>query len=189
MGERVVKRSLMISTVAIVATLAVGQARAEDRESSSAGEAAQEDSASSKKGSGVRVRFGGMAIGAGYSHFSGYSPYWFPYYYRPLGGPGWDPFWGYGWGSWLHPGYYAGFRQGPGMGVVKVKASSKQALVYVDGAYAGVLKDLGNMWLEPGAYDIEVREDGASFQQRIYVLSGKTVRVSAELAPPEGNQP
>jgi hypothetical protein len=75
------------------------------------------------------------------------------------------------------------------MGTLKLKALSKQAEVYVDGAYAGVVKDLGSMWLEPGAYDLEIRENSDIFHKRIYVLSGKTVRIDTGLAPTGEKQP
>jgi hypothetical protein len=184
------KRLSIIPMVMVAAFLAAGQETADHRATSSASETppANEDSAAAGK-SRLRVRLGGISVGAGYSHFSGYSPYGYPYLYRPYWGAFGDPFWNYGWGGRLHPGYYGGFRQGPGMGTLKLKALSKQAEVYVDGAYAGVVKDLGSMWLEPGAYDLEIRESSDIFHKRIYVLSGKTVRIDTGLAPTGEKQP
>jgi hypothetical protein len=189
--EKAMKRFSIVSMALAVAVLSVSPGWAANRATSSSAETAEatKDSPAAGKGSRLRVRLGGISVGAGYSHFSGYSPYGYPYLYRPYWGAFGDPFWNYGWGGWLHPGYYGGFRQGPGMGLVKVKAPSKQAEVYVDGAYAGLAKDLGSMWLEPGAYDLEVREDSDIFHKRIYVLSGKTVRINAGLAPKEEKQP
>ena len=38
------------------------------------------------------------------------------------------------------------------------------------------------MWLDPGAYDLSIESaDGSRFQQRIYVLSGKTLKIKPEL--------
>ena len=36
-----------------------------------------------------------------------------------------------------------------------------------------------NLWLEPGAYTLEVKPaDRKPFEQRIYVLSGKTLEIT-----------
>ena len=185
------KRFPIIPMALAAVVLAVSPGWAANRATSRSAETAEatKDSPAAGKGSRLRVRLGGFSVGAGYSHFSGYSPYGYPYLYRPYWGAFGYPFWNYGWEGWLHPGYYGGFRQGPGMGLVKVKGPSKQAEVYVDGAYAGLAKDLGNMWLGPGAYDLEIREGGDTFHKRIYVLSGKTVRINAGLPPKEEKQP
>ena len=64
------------------------------------------------------------------------------------------------------------------MGEVKLGSSSKTAAVYLDGAYAGTVGKLKNLWLQPGVYNIEVRDDaGAVWQKKIYVLSGKTLEL------------
>ena len=94
-------------------------------------------------------------VGAGYSYFSGGYPYGYgpeywaysPYYlYNPVL---WSPFY--------HPGYYTGFAYRPNMGKVKIQAPDKTSMVYLDGALAGRLDRLKDMWLEPGAYQLEVR--------------------------------
>jgi hypothetical protein len=131
----------------------------------------------------ARVRLGGVVVGGGYSHFSGHRGYGRPGfyrpYYRPFYGSFYDPFYD----GFYHPGYRSGYRQGPRMGQVKLKDAPKQAEVYLDGGYAGVAGDLKNIWLQPGAYNIEVRDGGLSHAERIYVLSGKTVRIEPELIP------
>ena len=146
---------------------------------------------------GRRIRLGGVS--AGVSHVSGgrwygpagwYGPaMWGPALYgsmaygpglwRPWGPVWWDPFW---WGGWMHPGYWSGFSQGPNMGEVKLQATPKDALVYVDGAFAGPATKLKNMWLEPGIYELEVRDDsGALWKKKVYVLSGKTLQLRPDL--------
>jgi hypothetical protein len=88
--------------------------------------------------------------------------------------------------GWMHPGMYSGFAYGPGMGEVKLKSESRDAMVYIDGAYAGTADKLKSMWLEPGAYNVELRTDnGDKFERRVYVLSGKTLQLRAELKPPQ----
>jgi hypothetical protein len=136
---------------------------------------------------GRRVRIGGIMVGASYFH----GPAWYPRYpYYGWGYPYWglyDPFW---YSPWVHPGLYSGFAQGPNMGQVKVKSASKEASVYLDGAYAGTLEKLKSMWLEPGAYNLEVRDyGGRSFKKRIYVLTGKTLELRADLQRKGDAQP
>lgn len=161
--------------VAVVAMAAVGDKPKPERpESSGDGKVARK----------TRVRLGGITIGAGYARVSGY-PYYSPYLWRSSLWYPWDPFWWpyHPWyGAAFHPGYWNGFRYGPNLGEVRLQTESKTAEVFLDGAYAGQAKDRKSMWLEPGAYDLEVRDDsGRSYQKRIYVLSGKTLKLEADL--------
>ena len=120
----------------------------------------------------VRVHLGGVMVSGGYLHGYawypgpwGYSPY---YYYDPML---WTPFY--------HPGYYTGYAYGPGFGNVKLQVGGKTATVYVDGALAGRREQLKDMWLEPGVYNLEVRDGQRRLTQKIYVLSGKPLRITA----------
>ena len=179
-----------VRNASLAALLSVA-AFAGDSGNLNAAEAQPERAAKAEEGRGTRVRLGGITVGAGYSHFSGF-PYWgSPYAAWPYRG-GYDLlfFPSYGWlGGFVHPGYYRAYRQGAGMGQVKLRTADKHTPVYLDGGYAGVAKDLKTIWLSPGAYDLELRTDNESFSQRIYVLSGKTVRVDAELAPAQEKRP
>jgi hypothetical protein len=134
-----------------------------------------------------RVRLGGITIGAGYSHWSG-SP--FPFYprwgyypgvwapgYWGLYSPWYDPFYM----TWLHPGFYNGFARQPSFGEVKLRTNVKDADVFLDSAYAGTSAKLRTLWLQPGAYNLELRSGDRTFKQRIYVLSGKTLELRPEL--------
>jgi hypothetical protein len=127
-----------------------------------------------------RIRFGGFAVGVGYSRWS--SPWWgHGYYGRPYfpGYYAWDPFYH---PFYYHPYYSSGFGWGPSMGEVKLQSDRKDAEVYVDGAYAGNVSDRKTMWLDPGAYNLEIRAPGKEpYSKRIYVLSGKSLRVNAKL--------
>jgi hypothetical protein len=142
-----------------------------------------------KSGSGaepkLHLRLGTIALGAGYSHFSGpaydsasprgfyplgweYSAWWFP---------DWGPY------SLFTPGYFA---YGSVKGEVKLAAEPKTAQVYLDRAYAGTANHLRNIWLEPGAYDLSLRAPGREdYCRRIYVLSGKALKITAKLATAE----
>jgi len=125
------------------------------------------------------LRLGTITASAGY--FSGpffypYGPYgWYPYYSAAF----WDPFWG-PYGSF---GYLPNLAYGNDKGEVKLAADPKQAGVYIDGAYAGTGDRLKTIWLEPGAYDLSLSYAGReSFHQRIYVLTGKSLKITAKLA-------
>jgi PEGA domain-containing protein len=129
------------------------------------------------------VRLGGIAVGAGY--VSGpFWPYYYPYrYYAPplvYSSLFWDPYWG------GYPGFYpAGyFRPGDGKGEVRLRTDPKNATVLIDGAYAGTADKLKTIWLDPGAYNLTVSMPGREpYEQRIYVLSGKSLKIEAKLAP------
>ena len=131
---------------------------------------------------GRRIRLGGVSMNGSYSH----GPAWYPYY----GGgyyPGWSRWYMYDpifYSPFIHPGLYTGFGYGPSMGEVKLVASDKEASVYIDGAYAGPAHKLKTLWLEPGIYDLEVRDtSGQNFEKKVYVLTGKTLQIRANLAP------
>ena len=154
------------------------QPQVADKQSS---RSATQDESSDHK---THVRLGGIGISGGYSSFSGY-PGYYPYgpYYYPFGGLYasmlWDPFWG------AYPPFYpAGyFGSGQGKGEVKLSTDPKNAAVYIDGGYAGTADHLKDIWLEPGAYELRVSApDHDLFEQRIYVLSGKSLKIEARLA-------
>src|SRR5947209_10322168 len=130
----------------------------------------------------THVRLGGIVVSGGYAHFSGAYPYGFydPFYY-PFSAVSmamlWDPFWGF------YPPFYPGgyFSSGAGKGELKLSGAPKNASVYIDGGYAGTVEHLKSFWLDPGAYDLTVTSpDGRRFEQRVYVLTGKTLRIEAK---------
>jgi hypothetical protein len=88
---------------------------------------------------------------------------------------------GYGWGGYglgLYEPY--GYVPGSDAGKVKFDTKAKESQVYVDGGYAGTVKQLGTFPLKAGAHDIELRHpDGQSFfQDHITVIAGKTAEVN-----------
>jgi hypothetical protein len=135
----------------------------------------------------IHLRLGTIALGAGYSHFSG--PAYYPYGAYPFYPPGWEfsalwfPYWGpY---PFFAPGY---FSYGSAKGEVKLAAEPRTAEVYLDRAYAGTADHLKNIWLEPGAYDLSLAANGREdFHRRIYVLSGKSLKITAKLLATEPN--
>jgi hypothetical protein len=136
-------------------------------------------------GSETHLRLGGIAVSAGYAHFwPGIYPYGFPYgpFYSPISAAlWWDPFWGF-----FPSGYPAGyFSPADGKGEVKLNDAPKNTSVYVNGGYAGTVEHLKSFWLDPGVYDLVLSApDGRQYQQRVYVLTGKTLKIEAKLAKP-----
>jgi len=127
----------------------------------------------------THLRLGGISVSASYAHFGpGIYPYGFPYgpYYSPFAASlWWDSFWGF------YPAGY--FSPADGKGEVKLNDAPKNASVYLDGGYAGTVEHLKSFWLDPGVYDLLLSTpDGREFQQRVYVLSGKTLKIEAKLA-------
>ena len=128
------------------------------------------------------LRLGTVAFSAAY--VSG--PLWYPYapyghypYYGALHDPFWAPF-----SAYYFP---ASFAYGEDKGQIALKADPKDAAVYIDEAYAGTVQRLKNIWLHPGAYDLSIRAAGREpFQQRVYVLTGKTLNINAKLAALSG---
>jgi hypothetical protein len=57
----------------------------------------------------------------------------------------------------------------------------KDASVYVDGGYAGTVRQLGTFPLRPGSHDLELRDASCQtiFQERVDVLVGKTIKLAA----------
>lgn len=141
------------------------------------------------QGHKLHVRLGGVSLGAGY--FS--SPFFFgpfgPYGFYPYGFA-YSPFFYDSFYSPFYPPYTGGFAYGPDKGEVKLNANPKNAQVFLDGAYAGTAGHLKNMWLTSGAYNLSVSAPGREdFQQRIYVLSGKSLKIDAKLGPGKSPKP
>jgi hypothetical protein len=127
----------------------------------------------------TRLRLGTISVGASYTYFSGpLDGYpWYAYGNSPVF---WSPFWSY-LGPLYSPPY---FTPGNGTGAVKLHADPKSAQVFIDNAYAGTAARLKSFWLDPGAYDLTVTAQGrAPYRQRIYVLSGRTLKITGSLQP------
>jgi len=88
--------------------------------------------------------------------------------------------------GWYGPGFYGlgwyepyGYVPSDVAGKVKIDTKAKDAEVYVDGGYAGRVKDLGTFPLKAGEHDVELRDpNGQSFyQEHIDVIAGKTINI------------
>lgn len=91
-----------------------------------------------------------------------YGPYWY--------GPGFVAPFGYGYGYGPHTD----------MGKVKIDTKAKDAMVYVDGAYAGKVGQLKTFPLRAGAHNVELRDPSghAYYQERIDVIAGRTIKLT-----------
>lgn len=132
--------------------------------------------ASAQRGRGFGGR--GGFYGGGYRGFygGGYGGGWGLGWY----GPGWGWYGpGWGWGYYPYWGGYYGYGTPSRYGEVKVADAGKDAMVYVDGGYAGTVGDLKKFRLTVGNHDIELRDpSGHVFhQEKINVLPGKTLEI------------
>jgi hypothetical protein len=96
--------------------------------------------------------------------------YWGPGFYGPA----------YGWYGPAYVGPY-GYVSAPYAGKVKFDTKMKDAGVYVDGGYAGTVRQLGTFALRPGSHNIELRDQSGQtiFQEKVDVLAGKTTKLAA----------
>ncbi len=101
-----------------------------------------------------------LAIGHGRGFvYGGFYPGW---------GWGWEPYWNYGWAP-----YYGDYT-----GTVKLEDAAKTDAVYINGSYAGSAKKLHSIYLDPGSYNVIVKNNGKTIvDQRVYVLTGKTIKL------------
>lgn len=114
----------------------------------------------------------GVGHGAfGASHFGGRG---FGLGYDPFGWPNYGS--GYGYGP---PGYYTS--PAASLGGIRITDAPRDAEVYVDDAYAGVVDGFDGRFqrltLEPGAYRIDVRGAGVSESVNVNVQPGRTTTV------------
>lgn len=144
------------------------------------------------EGSRWHFHLGAVTVGGGYfsDPFYPYGPYPYdnygPYPYSPFTEPKysaealWVPYVPGGPARSPLDLSYRGHR-----GEIKLAATPETAEVYIDGALAGSAGRLKHIWLDPGAYDLAVSSPGfETFHQRLYVLTGKTLKVEATLLQP-----
>src|SRR5947207_10008040 len=118
-----------------------------------------------------------------------------PYYYDPF----WDPWYGYSyayqypWGPYGYPPY-RGYRMDAGASL-RLEVKPKEAEVYVDGYYAGIVDDFDGTFqrlsVTPGEHEIELFLDGyRTVHQKLYVTPRKTLNVKYSMEPlAAGEQP
>jgi hypothetical protein len=124
--------------------------------------------------------FGGRGFARGGFYGGGYYGGGWGWY-----GPGWGwygPYaYGYGYPYW--DGRDGAYGSSPRYGDVKITDAAKDALVYIDGGYAGKAGDLKKFHLTTGDHTIELRDpSGHAFhQEKIQVLPGKTLEIQGNV--------
>jgi hypothetical protein len=94
-------------------------------------------------------------------------------------GPGFAPYGWYGPGYGYYPWTGAAI---PNAGEVKIDTKVKDADVLINGSLAGTTGHLKSMYMRAGSYDIQIRAAGQpAFEQKIYVVAGKTVKLHPDL--------
>jgi len=129
-----------------------------------------------------------------YPYYSGYSRYYWPGYGFGLGFNYYDPFWfdpyydpymggGYGGGG----GYsYQTSRGYPDTGSLRLKIKPRDAKVYIDGYFVGVVDSFDGLFqrlgVEAGGHRVEIRADGYEpLQFEVLITPGESVTYKGEL--------
>ncbi len=112
--------------------------------------------------------------------------------YYGYGGYWGYPYWGFGWG-WGYPywgGYYGGY---PYWGYdptpeIRLEVKPKQAQVYVDGYYAGIVDDFDGTFqrlrIQPGTHELVLYLQGyQTVRQNIHVGSGQDSKIKFQMQP------
>ena len=99
-----------------------------------------------------------------------------------------NPWWGWG-GPWYGGPYwgpsvqYYYYPQPHRTGELKIETHRKNAEVYIDGAYAGTIKNKDKFALRPGEHELAVRaSNGNTFDTEVYVTRGQTLIVRPDFA-------
>ena len=128
----------------------------------------------------------GLSIGLGF--YGGY-PY-YGYYGYPYGAYGYSyggyyaPGYGYGYG--LPPAGYVSAVPGAAYGGIRIQGAPRNAQVYVDGYYAGIVNDFDGTFqrldLEAGSHEVEIRIAGAPpLTYDVNVTPGQTLVIHANV--------
>jgi hypothetical protein len=108
------------------------------------------------------------------------------------GGVGPNPFYGnygYGYGGYYGPGAYSPWQaSGYDIGGIRLKIRPRDAQVFVDGYYAGIVDDFDGTFqslrLEQGGHKIEVHMTGfEDLELDVHVQPGRTITLSEALRP------
>jgi hypothetical protein len=132
----------------------------------------------------VRGRTSVVVVGGGF-----YSPYYDPFFYA-------DPWWGYQYPYPMRP-YGYGYRRWEPEASVRLEVKPKEAEVYVDGYYAGVVDDFDGTFqrlhIAPGGHAITLYLEGyRTVTQNIYARPDQTVKLQLamdRLQPGEASVP
>jgi hypothetical protein len=92
------------------------------------------------------------------------------------------PFYGPAYYGWYGPAYGGPYAEAsaPYEGKVKFETKAKDAMVYVDGGYAGTVGKLKTFSLHAGTHNVELRDPSGHsyYQEQIDVVAGKTITLN-----------
>lgn len=117
-----------------------------------------------------------------------------PYFASPLGFYGYyDPWFGDGQFGYPYPYPYRGYRVDPGASV-RIEVKPKEAEVYVDGYYAGIVDDFNGVFqrlrVPPGEHDITLYLDGfRTVHQKVFLTPDNTFKLKYNMERPGPNEP
>jgi hypothetical protein len=130
-----------------------------------------------------------------------YRPYYYrPYYYNPYfyssfywgwGGYGWYPYQGY-WGYPYGGGYYRPWYDD--LGSLRVEVKPREAQVYVDGYFAGLVDDFDGisqrLRAKPGEHQIEIYLPGfQSIKETMLFRPGSSLKLKTVMQPLASGEP
>jgi hypothetical protein len=95
---------------------------------------------------------------------------------------------------WFHGSGYGSHTIGQATGAIRILVKPREAQVYVDGRYVGIVDDYDGLFqrlrLPPGEYEIQVYLDGyRSVRQKLSLTSGATLTVKHTLEPLGPDEP
>jgi hypothetical protein len=130
------------------------------------------------QGRGFRGGRSVVVVGGGFYA----SPFWYGY---PYGFP-YDYAW-YPYQFGPYPRYGGYYRLDPGS-AVRLEVTPKEAEVYVDGYYAGIVDDYDGVFqrlpIEPGNHEITLYRDGfRTFHQTVYASPRSTLKIKFKMQP------
>ena len=141
--------------------------------------------------------------GGGGGYYRPYYPYYYPRYYYPYfyggfytpfyWGAYWGPYWGAPYPYYYGPGpYYGGYYYDSG--AARLQISPREAQVYVDGYFAGVVDNFdGNLQrlnVEPGEHELQVHLQGyRPFSLKVLFVRGRTVKITHTMEPLAPGEP
>ena len=121
-----------------------------------------------------------------------YSPYFYSSFYWGWGGFGWYPYyahWGYPYGG-FYGGYYGGYGVPwyDDLGALRIEVKPRDAQVYVDGYFAGLVDDFDGMSqrlrAKPGEHQIDLYMPGfQTLSEKMLFRPGSTLKIKTTLQP------
>lgn len=137
---------------------------------------------------GVPQRSDTIIVG-GYPGFYPYGPYGYgTFYFGPYGWyPDYGPY-GYPYGYWYPDARFGGYGYGYPTGEIRLRVKPREAEVYVDGYYAGVVDEFDGTFqalrLEEGPYTLQILAPGYEpLEIRVRIQPGRKITYRGDLEP------